>query len=282
MRDFLPLAILIIFSWPQLPQQNVGTKLVWHYVGGTFDGGDVTTYIMGDRRRTEFHHTSRKRQPDGSFAIGDPPANVVIERCDLGRSFGLNTDSHQYSEHPFPPSRPTPEEKKASGFDNSDWDAVKLPSYRVEITTVDTGEREQIFGQESRHVITTTKSIPTGDTKGKPRVSLKDGWYIDYDRRVSCEPLPGMQVHSFGGVVVGGGTHLMRTEKVETVFNGTPESGLFVRGEPSSVTTSISGSNGVNLTFSNNAAVTEFYRAPLDPALFEIPAGFVVGERILY
>jgi hypothetical protein len=282
MRNFFPISILLIFSWSQLPQQNVGTQLVWHYVGGTFDGGEVTTYIMGDRRRTEFHNTSMRRQPDGSFAREDPPANVVIERCDLGRSFGLNTDSHQYSQHPFPPQIPISEERKASGFDNSDWDAVNLPSYRVEITTVDTGEREQIFGQTARHVITTTKSTPTGDTKGDPHTSVKDGWYIEYDRRVSCEPRPVMQVRSFGGFLRASGTRLIRTTKAETAFVGTPENGLFVRGKPSSFSISISGSNGVNLSFSNDAGVTAFYRGPLDPALFEVPAGYMLGDRILY
>lgn len=280
MRGVLHVAILLIFTWPQLPQQNVGTKLVRHYVGGTFDGGVVTTYIMGDRRRTEFHNTSMNRQPNGSLAIGNPPANVVIERCDLGHTFGLNTESHQYSQHPFPPRVPTPGKKKASGFDNSDWDAAQLPSYRVEITTVVTAEREQIFGQTARHVITTTRSTPTGDTKGDQQVSVKEGWYIDYERRISCEPVPEFETHVFGGVVHG--YRLMRTEKEEIIHVGAPEEGLFVRGVPGSPTTTISGSNGVNLSLSNDGGVTEFYRGPLDPALFEIPAGFVLGDRVLF
>jgi hypothetical protein len=272
---------------------DVGTKLVWRYTSGSFAGGEVTTYIMGDRRRTEFHNTSMKRQSDGSFSLSDPPANVVIDRCDLGLSFGLNTDSHEYSQHRFPPKPLTPEEMKASGWDDSDWDTAKLPAVRVEVTTVDTGEREIIFDQPARHVITTIKTTLVGNAKDIPSppaahlvshgpwVRVKDGWYIDYERRVSCEPVPETKVHSFGGLVEA--NHLFRTEKTETILIGPLENGLLVRGEVNPITTStISGSNGVNVRVSDDNSVTQFYRGPLDPALFAIPTGFVLGNNILF
>jgi hypothetical protein len=280
MFHFLYWAFLLIASWPQAPQQNVGTKLVWHYTSGTFAGGEVTTYTTGDRRRTEYRNTSKHRNPDGSFSIGDPPANVVIQRCDLGRSFGLNTKAQEYSEKGYSPKPLTPEETKARGFDDSDWDTSNLPAYRVETTTVDTGEREEMFGQSARHVITTTKSTRLDDTKGEPSVSVKDGWYIDYDRRISCEPAEPIKIHTFGGFIMGG--QLLRAERLENVFVGKREEGLLVKGNQNSGTTTINGSNGVNLRLSNDVQVTDFYRGPLDPTLFEISTGFKLGDTVLF
>jgi hypothetical protein len=279
---FLSWALLLNAAWPQGTQQNVGTKLVWHYTSGTFAGGEVTTYTMGDRRRTEYRNTSNNRNPDGSFSIGDPSANVVIQRCDLGQSVGVNTKSQKYSVREYPPKPMTPEDRKERGFDDPDWETSKLPAYRVETTTVVTGEREEIFGQWARHVTTTIKTTPLGDTKGEPSVFVKEGWYIDYDRRISCEPIPpaGPKVHDFGWFYIGG--HRMPTEKIENIQIGERETGLLVKGNQDSGTTTINGSNGVNLSLSTDVQVTDFYRGPLDPTLFEVPTGFKLGDTGLF
>jgi hypothetical protein len=263
-------ALLLIVGWPQNPQQNVGTKLVWHYTSGTFAGGEVTTYTMADRRRTEYRNTSNNRQPDGSFALGDPQGNVVIQRCDLGRSFGLNTKTQRYSQKDYPP-------KPLTVFE-SGQDPSKLPAYRVETTTVDTGERKEIFGQTARHVITTIKTTPLADTTGELSVRVKDGWYIDYNSKISCEPETKPQ--TYGWFMSGGG--LTKTSREEHVFVGDPEKGLLVEGTQNSGTATINGSNGVNLTLSNDVQVTEFYRGPLDPSLFDVPTGFSLGNSVLY
>ena len=274
-------AFFVIASWPQAPQPNVGTKLVWHYTSGTFAGGEVTTYTIGDKRRTEYRNTSKNRNPDGSFSIGDPSANVVIQRCDVGRSFGLNTKAQKYSEKGYPPKPLTPEETKTRGVLTIRIGIrANLPAYRVETTTVDTGEREEMFGQSARHVITTTKTTRLDDTKDEPSVSAKDGWYIDYDRRISCEPAEEAKTHTFGGLIMGG--QLSRTERLENVFVGKREEGLLVRGNQNSGTTTINGSNGVNLSLSNGVQVTDFYRGPLDPALFDVPTGFKLGDTVLF
>lgn len=272
MVRFLYWALLLTAGWPQETQQNVGTKLVWHYTSGTFAGGEVTTYIMGDRRRTEYRNTSKNRNPDGSFSIGDPQANVVIQRCDLRRSFGLNTKTQQYSAKDYPP--------KPLTFVDSGRDTSSLPAYRVETTTVDTGERKEIFGQTARHVITTTKTTPLGDTKGEPSVSVKDGWYIDYQSRISCEPVAETKQQTFGWFMMGGAR--WRTSRLENVFVGQREEGLLVEGNQNSGTFTINGSNGVNLSLSNDFQVTDFYRGPLDPTLFEVLTEFRLGDTVLY
>lgn len=272
---FLSWVLVLNGAWPQSTEHNVGTKLVWHYTSGTFAGGEVTTYTMGDRRRTEYRNTSNNRNPDGSFSIGDPSANVVIQRCDLGRSFGLNTKAQEYSEKEYPPKPRTTEA-------DPDWDTSKLPAYRVETTTVDTGAREEIFGQRARHIVTTTKTTPLGDTKGEPSIFVTDGWYIDYDSRISCDPRPpaGPKVRDFGWFYFSAAR--WPTEKIENVQIGERETGLFVKGNQDSRSTTITGSNGVNVTLSNGIQVTELYKGPLSPALFDVPTGFKLGDTVLF
>lgn len=224
MKSLFVWLLLIQPGWQQNLEQNVGTKLVWHYTTGTFAGGEVTTYIMGDRRRTEFRNTSMHRKADGTFELTDPSPNVVIERCDLGQRFKLNTKAQEYASEEYPPKPLTPEERKARGLDNSDWETSALPAFRVETTTVDTGERELIFGQEARHVITTVKSTPLDDAKAVnanpfsevndgSSAFVTDGWYIDYDRQISCEPQMNREtkIHTFGGFFAGG--MLIRSQK---------------------------------------------------------------------
>jgi hypothetical protein len=275
MFHFVFWILLLNAAWPQGTPQNIGTKLVWHYKSGTFANGEVTTYTMGDRRRTEYHNTAQHRNPDGSFVAADPPANVVIQRCDLSRSFGLNTKTQQYSEKEYPPKPLTSEPEP-------DWDTSKLPAYRVEITTVDTEERQEIFGQTARHVVTTTKTNPLGDTKGEPSMVVKDGWYIEYDPGISCDPkLPaGAKYHDFGWLYMG--AHRWPVHKIEYVQIGELETGLFVKGNQDSRSTTITGSNGVNVTLSNEIQITEFYRGPLSPDLFDVPTGFRLGHHVLF
>ena len=87
---FLSWFLLLNAAWPQGSPQNVGTKLVWHYTSGDFAGGEVTTYTMGDRRRTEYRNTMLHRDTvHEPMKLTDPSPNVVIQRCDLAQAFEL-------------------------------------------------------------------------------------------------------------------------------------------------------------------------------------------------
>ena len=269
---FLSWVLLLNAPWPQSTEQNVGTKLVWHNTSGTFAGGEVTTYTMGDRRRTEYRNTAQRRNASGSFEPADPSLNVVIERCDLGRRFELNTKRAEYISREYPPKPLTPEERKEFGFDDPDWDTSTLPAFRVETTTVDTGERQEMFGRWARYVTTTIKRTPLGDPKAEPSVTVTDGWYLDYDRRISCEPKPSgeLKVHDFDWIVWKRWRKL--TGKIVNVEVGHRETGLLVKKGQNTLTMTMTGSNGIQL--SSDTDVTEFFEGPLDPALFEVPPGF--------
>jgi hypothetical protein len=255
--------------------------VVWHYASGSTAGGEITTYPMGDRRRTEYRNTALHRDAlSAPLKPGDPPANVVIQRCDLGRSFELNTHTQEYISKEYPPKPLTLEERKERGLEDPDWDASPLPAVRVETTTVDTGEREEMFGQWARHVTTTIKTTPLGNSKSEPSVFVKDGWYIDYDRRISCELEPSAEprVHNFGGIVISG--RRMLTQKIENIQVGRRETGLLVKKGQNNLNTTIQRTDAKeSITFRNEINVTEYLKDPLDPALFEVPSDFkLVGE----
>ncbi len=273
---------LLIASWPQAPQQNVGTRVVWRYASGDTAGGEITTYTMGDRRRTEYRNTFLHRDALASpLKPADPPANVVIQRCDLARSFELNTHTQEYASKEYPPKPMTPEERKERGVEEPDWDTSTLPAFRVETTTVDTGEREEMFGQWARHVTTTIKSTPLGDTKAERSVTAMDGWYIDFDRRISCEPKPSEETrsHGFSGIVMA--SRLVPFQKIENIEVGHREEGLLVKKGQNSVSATIQRTDAKeSLTLSNETDVTEFFRGPLDPALFEVPSDFKLVDNI--
>ena len=267
--------LLLNAAWPQGSPQNVGTKLVWHYTSGDFAGGEVTTYTMGDRRRTEYRNTMLHRDTvHESMKLTDPSPNVVIQRCDLAQAFELNTKKRDFTSKEYPP-KPflTPEERKARGFEDPDWDTSTLPAYRVETTTVDTGEREELFGQWARYVTTTIKRTPLGDTKAEPSVTIMDGWYLDYEQIISCEPKPSEapKAHDFDWVVVNGRWRML-TGKVVNIEVGRRETGLLVRKGHNTLISTLKGSNGIDV--SSDRKITEFSRGPLDPALFEVPPGF--------
>jgi hypothetical protein len=259
-------------AWPQDTQQDVGTKLVWHYTSGTFAGGEVTTYTMGDRRRTEYRNTAQHRNASGLFETGDPSPDVVIQRCDLGQRFELDTSRAEYISREYPPTPLTPEERKERRLDDPDWDTSTLPAFRVETTTVDTGEREELLGQWARHVTTTIKWTPLGDTKAEPSVTVRDGWYLDYDRRISCEPKASAEpkFHDFSWIMIS--RWRMLTLKTENIQFGYRETGLLVKKGQNFRTMTLTGSNGIQA--SSDTEITEFFKGALNPALFEVPPGF--------
>jgi len=254
---------------------NAGTKVV---IRNTFGGqsSDNTTYWTADRRRTEFRHAVQRTKEDGSVEWVDEVASVFIVRCDLGQSFTLKMKAEEYSVAEYPPKRLTPEEMTARGTP-----VAPQPTLRIEIATVDTGEREKMFGHVARHVITTTKQIPLEGSHTQAQETVRDGWYIDVDRRISCDPKPpagsGSGFIAISAAAVGGKEMMM--ERPEFVDIGARETGFAVK-EVRTTTGETVPATGVRRDSSiNESEVTQFEAMPLDPALFEVPPGFKHVER---
>lgn len=269
-----PFLLLPLAFTPMQTEQTTGFKIVTR---NTFGAGsrERTAYYLRDRSRMEYQTSEGYNARDGSDRTIYGPHTATIRRCDLGKMFFLNLDTHEYSESldtgvqltnalaaarkalktaaPPPPSKPT---------------------LRIETTTTDTGERKQIFGYTARRVIVTTKYVPLEGSKAIAQESTNDGWYIDLDTTLSCDPKypPGTRGHAVVAAF---------SEKVEFVDKGDAKLGFAV-----SVVSS-SSSSATDMQPSPRQArskteiqVVELQRGPLDPALFEIPAGFRLVDHI--
>jgi hypothetical protein len=270
--------VLLLSLGPQ-DAKNAGTKMVTRNTFGSHPS-DNTIYWMADRRRTEFTRATQRTKEDGSVEWVDEVVSVFIVRCDLGQSFSLNMKTEEYSVAEYPPKPLTPGEMEARGLNAS---VASQPTLRIETTTADTGEREQLFGHVARHVVTTTKQIPLEGSHMQAQETVRDGWYIDVERRISCDPKPPAGSVSRGFVMVGAATvggKSMMAEGPEFVDIGPRETGFPVK-EARTTTSETVPATGVRRysDWVNESEVIEFKEGPLDPALFEVPYGFKRVER---
>ncbi len=111
-------------------------------------------------------------------------------------------------------------------------------SVDIYFETVDTGERQQFFGKTAAHLILRRRDVPETSACGQETTTQREGWY-----------LPGPQ-HGAGAFLTGGSCQMR--------FHARPPNVVPVVEESNHVKTEM----------------TELSEAPLDPALFEVPAGF--------
>jgi hypothetical protein len=247
-----------------------------------------TIYFQADRKRFAYQNSFGQRQADGSERPIYGPRIVSITRCDLGQAFTLNLDTREYTASPYPPKPFTKEEMEKRGMRSRLTYISDKPTWRIETTTFDTGERKEIFGKTARHVITTRKQTPLEGSVSQAQESVTDAWYvdphspdsdIDLSQRLSCDRKwpNGKKSHASIRAVLGN----QPLDRAEFVDIGEPETGFAVE----SVTT-VKGAHRLHdgterqLDSKSEMRVTELEKASLDPALFEIPEGFKLVERI--
>ncbi len=260
----------LILGIPLLRASNAsGLKMT---VRHTSEGisSDQTFYIEKDRRRAEYRNW---------IGVHYGPQLASITRCDLGQMFELNLDAGEYVESSYPPKPLSKEEREGRGLKVPDLLASGKPTLRIEITTVDTGERKEFFGHAARHIITTRKQIPLEGSRSDAQQTVTDGWYIDVDTSISCDRhMPeGKRVHAHAFLTAGN----MPIEKIEFIDNGVPEEGFAIEWKITS-REAIALPDGAKKehTSSREMRLTQFVEGPLDPALFTIPTGFLQVEHI--
>ena len=267
--------------------ENPGIKMTIEH-GQPGNATRRTIYFQADRKRFAYQNSFGQRQADGSERPIYGPRIVSITRCDLGQSFELNLDTREYTSTPYPRKPLTREEMAKLGMRSPLTYVSDKPTLRIETTTTDTGERREIFGQTARHVITTRKQTPLEDSVSQAQESVTDAWYIDSKapdsdidlyQRLSCDRKwpEGKKSHAYIRAIAGN----RPPDGTEFVDIGEAETGFAVQ----SVTTFKSArrlpdGTEKQLDSKNEMRVTEIERASLDPALFEIPEGFKLVERI--
>src|SRR5580700_4286355 len=241
------------------------------------DESQYTSYIETDRKRMEYRRaTGLPVHADGTVDMRPGPPLASITRCDLGQKFDLNLEDREYVVFPYP-AQPLTNIAIATG----DLSAPRkidsaAPTVRVETTTVDTGERKELFGHLARHVITTWKQTPLAGSHAEPQELVTDGWYIDIDTSISCDlKWPG-----------GKGSHAhLRSgpalEKYEFIDKGNAETGLAVeRKIRSQRTLATPDGTKTEIAHTSELKIIEFTEGRLDPALFEIPPSFQKVDEI--
>lgn len=255
------LLFLAIVNAAFLPESPMpGVKIVTRQVtGGISDS--KTEYLTANRLRNEW-------QTHAGDRIGHPMASI-IQRAGTNRVFLLDLQAQEYvsyetdSQGAMLGARPRP--IASSGGTLQIW-----------ITSKDTGERMQMFGHLARHIITTERRVASPGACSKDSESQTDGWYIDD----SVMPDWHRPKSGTGGVVVAsvfavssGSACMDRVDKIEVHRDGL-EPGFPLK-TTTTMTSEIPSPDGTRTVASNwGSEVVEFQESSLDPALFEVPAGF--------
>jgi hypothetical protein len=263
---------------------NTGVKMAIQF-GNFGPSAQHTIYLQSDRKRMEFRN---------SIGEKEGPRLVAITRCDLGQIFELNLETREYTSAPYPPRPFTREEMEARGLSTTVKYVSDKPTLRIEVTTTDTGERREMFGHIARHVVTTRKQIPLEGSRAAAQEAVMDGWYIDskpsdsrdistkdidLHQRLSCDrPWPkGGKSHAY--LHAAGGNQPV--DRVEFVAVGERETGFALDSVTTTKSTyALPDGTRKQSDVKNEMRVTQLETGPLDPALFEIPAGFKQVEHI--
>ena len=213
-------------------KRPVGTKMTVFYSFGGQESED-TTYFRADARRWEFRDLTASKYG---------PRLVSIERCDLGQMFGLNLDLQQYQSNPYPPQSTKeqfvkPGHPLAHPLAHPQVAPPGPPTLHMEVTTVDTGERKDFFGHQARHVITTRIETPLDATKHYIQETVTDGWYIDIDTEISCQPWWSRKSQKRVSYLTAGEA---ATGRIEFVQKGNLETGFVTESKTVAKSTYIS------------------------------------------
>ena len=250
-------------------------------------------YIQGNLKRWERPRSyTGQTNPDGSTARKYGPHIVTIIRADLGKMFELNLDASEYTEAPYPPTKPKPLTK--GQMDQLGMAAPQKASdsnkttFRIVTTTKDTGERKKMFGYLARHVITTRQEIPLEGSQRSEQETVTDAWYID------LEPgfYPTIYPQNYWGSSSGprGRRHAYTTarspkspaapEIPEFVDIGDAETGFPVEEMQSSENSFALPDGTTRKSESKSEKTVTIEKTVFDRALFDIPRGFRRVSRI--
>ncbi len=208
---------------------------------------ESTTMIRGKRERSE-------------MKMGAGMEIINITQCDLKRTVQLSDTAKKYVVTPM-------ETVTASDPGGASAPVPATPSTRGGVvtyttTSIDTGERRDMFGFKARHVKTTTlvQSSPDACSPMNQKIE-RDGWYIDFSYGLQCDI---NREQMMGGQFAGGGCR----DRYQFKQVGTGRDGY-----PLIETTTMYGPDG-QVMFTSTKEVVELSREPLDPALFDVPAGY--------
>ncbi|MCM3906240.1 MAG: hypothetical protein ND866_31520 [Pyrinomonadaceae bacterium] len=192
---------------------------------------------------------------------------VSITQCDLKRTIQLSESARKYVITPMETS-----DSSGSAPSTAMPSGPAEPSRRGGIvtyttTSIDTGERKEMFGFTASHIksSTVTESSTDACNPMKQRIE-RDGWYIDFSFGLDCNQ--GDSYSANYPVPPGGCKDRVQFKQI----------GSARTGYPLIETTTMYGADG-KVTFTSTKEVVELSRDPLDAALFDVPAGYTETQN---
>ena len=226
------------------PQADLTIKFRSTTSGQSYES---TTMIKGKRERSE-------------MSMGQNNMTTITQ-CDLKRTIQISDSSRKYFITPM---------ETASAAAASSTPAVAAaaePTRRggtvnYVTTTIDTGERKEMFGFTARHVKSsmTMESSPDACNPVNQKMDT-DGWYIDLSYAFDCDLGTAQMANRY--VPPGGCRDRAITKQL----------GTGRKGYPLIETMTMYGPNGQTM-FTSTKEVLELSRAALDAALFDVPVGY--------
>ncbi len=210
---------------------------------------ESTVYIKGARQRTE------------GASMGMGPSFVTIMQCDQKRMITVNPQNNTCMVVPMGEEAGAGSAPAAASVGAS----RKGGTITFTVNSLDTGERQKMFGLTARHLKSTMNAESSSDACSKTSLHTEtDGWYVDIAPGLACwtgmTPPPSRSPGRAG---------CQDTMRFKHTGAGHP-------GYPLKQTTSMQAEGH---TFTTISEVVELTSTPLEASLFEMPAGCkIVGS----
>lgn len=234
---------------PASPAATVNNLKIKYKTNMGGQSSESTTMIRGKRERSE-------------MKLGGGMEIINITQCDLKRTVQLSDTAKKYVVTPMDAggSDNAPPTSPPAGASSSPSSSGGVVTYTT--TSIDTGERRDMFGFKARHVKTTTtiQSSPDACSPMNQKIE-RDGWYIDFSYGLQCDI---NREQMMGGQYAAGGCR----DRYQFKQVGTGRDGY-----PLIETTTMYGPDG-QVMFTSTKEVVELSREPLDASLFDVPAGY--------
>jgi hypothetical protein len=253
MRSRLALMLLasIAFVLPASADTKIKTKNT-----AMGHSTESTVYIKGARKRDEMQF--------------GPVSHTTILQCDQKRIITFCPNGQTYTvyrldeeETPATPAKASNKPAKQNPATTDSGETKTGGVQTVSINATDTGERQTMFGIPTRHVKTSMKMDSSPDACNQNKTDVEtDGWYADLSPQLVCLSHP----KAYGGF---GGDESKPACRDRISFHRTGNGGK--TGYPLKATTTIHSDRG---DFTTSTEVVELSKAELEPALFDVPAGY--------
>jgi hypothetical protein len=208
----------------------------------------TTTMVRGTRERSEMR-------------LGYGMDVISLTQCDLKRTIQMSDKTRKYLVTPMDVTATATPTSSSTTAPSTPVTRGGVITYVI--SSIDTGERKEMFGFKARHVKTTTtmQSSPDACTQVNQKIET-DGWYIDLSVNAQCD---WGRARMTGNPVASGGCR----DSVRFRQEGTGKTGF-----PLVEMMTMYGPDG-RAMFTSSKEVVELSREPLDAALFEVPSDYV-------